>query len=130
LPQPRLGLSGPLQDLITAAIDVSDGLVADLGHICEQSGIAAEVSLADLPLSPPVQMLISAEPNLAETVITGGDDYELLLAGRDESAIERIAERFGVAITPIGRFVAGRGVSVTDLDGRPMTLSKSGYRHM
>ncbi|MDF2781719.1 MAG: thiL, partial [Geminicoccaceae bacterium] len=74
LPQPRLALGQTLRGLASAALDVSDGLLADLGHILETSAVGAEIHAAALPLSPAARAL----PGVREAALAGGDDYELL----------------------------------------------------
>ena len=125
-PLPRLALGLALRGLATACIDVSDGLLADLGHILETSAVGAEIDLAAVPLSAADA---GREDRLA--AIAGGDDYELLFtvpADRlDELAAA--ANRGGVALHAIGRIVTGSGIVVRDEDGGPVTTERSGYRH-
>src|SRR5205085_7709162 len=78
LPEPRVELGPRLAGIAHAMCDVSDGLIADLGHICEASEVGASVGLAALPLSPPARHLADADPGLPVRLATGGDDYELL----------------------------------------------------
>lgn len=131
LPRPRLALGRRLAGRATAAIDVSDGLVADLGHLCEASGLGAEIEAARIPLSEAARTLVEAGPALLERVLTGGDDYELLFAAPAAAAAElaALATELGLALTPIGRMVAGKGVRVRAADGAEMRLERAGYRH-
>lgn len=119
LPTPRLGL--PLQGWARAAMDVSDGLFQDLGHICRASGVGAVVEAGLVPLSPQAR---AAGPAWRETALVGGDDYELLLAV--PPGLERPA---GVAATRIGVFTAGEGVRVLDAAGQETPLSRRGWSH-
>lgn len=121
LPQPRLGL--PLHGLASAAMDVSDGLVQDLGHLCRAAGIGAVLDAAAVPLSPAAR---AAGPDWLATCLTGGDDYELLLAvpAQHEADMRRAAP-----VTRIGTFREGAGVEVIGPDGAPMTLLHSGWSH-
>ena len=119
LPTPRLGL--PLAGWARAAMDVSDGLFQDLGHICRASGVGAVVEAALVPLSPQAR---AAGPEWAETALVGGDDYELLLA-----APPGVDPPTGVAATRIGRFLAGEGVRVLDESGHDMPLARLGWSH-
>ena len=132
-PEPRLKLGAALVGLAHAAADVSDGLVADLGHICDASGLGAEIEAARVPLSPATRALVAREPGLIETALTGGDDYELVVtaAAEDAAALAAVAERVGVPLTAIGRMVeAGAGrVRVLAEDGRELALASTGYRH-
>jgi len=122
LPSPRLGL--PLWGLATAAMDVSDGLIQDVGHVCRASGVAALIEADRIPLSAQAR---AAGPAWWEAAITGGDDYELILAipAGHEAAIQAI----GVPATRIGRFTAGAGVQVIDGTGAPIALSRHGWSH-
>ncbi len=120
LPRPRLGF--PMES-VSAAIDVSDGLVQDLGHLCRAAGLGAEIDAARVPLSEAAR---AAGPDWLATCLTGGDDYELLLAVPPE--------RVPAAATAIGRFVPGDGVTgetvtVRDGTGAAMTLASPGWSH-
>ncbi len=130
-PEPRLALGGRLAGLASAAIDVSDGLVADLEHICEVSGFGAVVRAAALPLSEAAGHVLDAEPALRATVLSGGDDYELLFTAPEARAAEagRLSADTGVAVTEIGEIVEGQGVRVVDESGRDITPARTGYRH-
>lgn len=125
LPQPRLGLGRALIGRASAALDVSDGLVADLGHVAETSGVRIVIEAERVPLSPAARAARAADPRLMETILTGGDDYELAFTS-PEALPEAIA---GVSIACIGRVEAGTGVAVLDREDRPVTLSAGGYQH-
>lgn len=126
-PQPRLALGRALRGVAHAVIDVSDGLVADLGHILECSGVGAEIEAARLPLSAEARGV----PGALLGALTGGDDYELVLTAAPAAAgeIEAIGRRTGVPLTRIGRITEAPGLRVLDRDGRPMTLDRAGWRH-
>lgn len=127
LPRPRLGLA--IAGIASAGMDVSDGLVQDLGHICRASGLAAEVVAARVPLSHPARQ---AGPQHLATCLTGGDDYELLLAvpPDQEGALVGAAASAGIAVTRIGDFRAGRPeVMVRGPDGAPLALGAGGWSH-
>jgi thiamine-monophosphate kinase len=121
LPQPRLDLGRKIARVATAAMDISDGLVADLGHICEVSGVAAIVETARLPLSQAARVALKADPRLLEIILTGGDDYEILFTAR--------AVPGRLPVTQIGRIEKGQGVTVLDGDGKKLRFKQSGYRH-
>jgi thiamine-monophosphate kinase len=108
LPQPRLGLP---PNIASAAMDISDGLVQDLGHICHASGVGAQIDAALVPRS---QAAVAAGPEWLATCLTGGDDYELLLAVPPSNEILLTAAwaALGVNVTRIGRFVVGSQVQV------------------
>jgi thiamine-monophosphate kinase len=112
-------------------LDVSDGLLADLGHICEVSRVGAVVRAADLPLSPAARAAIAGEPELLPSLAAGGDDYELLFAAPPESSenLNRLAASIGVPITRIGAIEEGQGVRLVDAAGREIALASAGYRH-
>jgi thiamine-monophosphate kinase len=133
LPQPRLALGQMLaeQGLAHAGMDISDGLAADLAHMCAASGCGATVAVASVPLSDPLAELIAGDPALIATALTGGDDYELLLAVPSDriSAAFDAARWCGVAITEIGAFVVESGVTFADRDGRRVVLEKPGFTH-
>ncbi len=132
-PEPRLGLGAALRGIATAAIDISDGLVADLGHIAEVTGCAARIDTGRLPLSDPARALLARHPALLASVITGGDDYELAFTAPAEarSALAALAMDTGVAITEIGVLEPGPVGRVVALDpeGRVMTLASPGWNH-
>jgi thiamine-monophosphate kinase len=112
-------------------IDVSDGLLADLDHICETSHVAAIVELERLPLSPAARHVVAAEPGIQSRLVAGGDDYELLFAAPADAA-ERIAalsSQLGLPITMIGRIEAGAGVRLVDAAGQIIAVEAIGYRH-
>jgi thiamine-monophosphate kinase len=127
LPDPRLGL--PIAGIASAAMDVSDGLVQDLGHLCRASGLAAEVDAARVPLSAAARQ---AGPEHLAVCLTGGDDYELLLAvpSAQETALTAAAASAGTAVTRIGRFCAGHPkVTVRGPDGAALSLGSGGWSH-
>jgi thiamine-monophosphate kinase len=131
LPEPRTALGPRLVDLANAMIDVSDGLVADLGHIVAASAVGATVRAGAVPLSPAGQGLVVADPCHLAAAITGGDDYELLFAvsaGRD-GEVAALAAELGIAITAIGEIEREAGVRVVGDDGRPIIVGDGGYRH-
>ncbi|MDP6565492.1 MAG: thiamine-phosphate kinase [Alphaproteobacteria bacterium] len=125
-PRPRLALGQALRGLASACIDVSDGLVADLGHLARASGVGAAVELARVPLSP-----LAGAIGGPAVAITAGDDYELLFTvpTSAEARMNQAVASAGVAIQCIGRIVAGADVAVVDGEGRPLELPSTGYRH-
>jgi thiamine-monophosphate kinase len=127
LPQPRVGLA--IAGVASAGMDVSDGLVQDLGHLCRAGGLAAEIDAGLVPLSPPARQ---AGPEWLVTCLTGGDDYELLLAvpPANEAALQRAAQTAGVPVTRIGDFCSGpTRVTVSGPDGEAMALPAGGWSH-
>src|SRR4051812_47239305 len=127
LPQPRVGLA--IGGVASAGMDVSDGLVQDLGHICRASGLAAEIDIGWVPLSDAAR---AAGPDWLELCLTGGDDYELLLAvPRARTALLTAAARdLAVPVTCIGRLRSGPpDVTVRRSDGSLLALSRGGWSH-
>ncbi len=131
LPRPRLELGARLSGIAHAAIDVSDGLVADLGHICECSKVGAEVEAMRLPLSPAAQAALDADRSLRPVVLTGGDDYEIAFTAGPEAAgqVAELAAALALPLTRIGRITAGAEVRVVDDAGADVVLDARGYRH-
>lgn len=117
LPEPRIALGRALRGIATAAIDISDGLVADLRHVCAASEVSAEIELTSLPLVAGCR---------AELAAIGGDDYELCftVAPGHRAALDKLPD----AISVIGRITAGRGVTV-HAGGRAVQLADGGFRH-
>jgi thiamine-monophosphate kinase len=131
-PQPRLALGPVLRRHATSAMDVSDGLVGDFAHIGEASGVGGEIEAALVPLSDPARALIHADDTVLRSVLTGGDDYEILatVTAASASAFMADAAEVGVPVTRIGRVVeGGPEVVVSGVDGRPLELSNGGHTH-
>lgn len=130
-PTPRNALGQALVGIASSAMDVSDGLVADLGHIAEQSGVGADIDGASLPLSDAAAGVLAEEPDLLLRVLTGGDDYELLFTAPPdrEPAITNAAAAAATQVTRIGLVRAEPGIVVRDRAGEPLSLSETGYRH-
>ena len=129
-PTPQLAAGSALRDLAHACIDVSDGLIADLGHICTASGVGAEVDASLLPLSPSL-IAIYDDASAQQFALTGGDDYELCFT----VPMNRLADvqsdlsRLGCGVTRIGRIVEGQGVSVRGVDGQWLETEQAGWNH-
>ena len=122
-PEPRVAEGQALRGIASACIDLSDGLVADLGHLCRASGCGARLQAERIPLSPGVRSGI-ADP--WALVLGGGDDYELCFTVPPERLPDLKAS--GVTSTCIGELVAGEGVVVFDREGRPLPPVK-GWDH-
>jgi thiamine-monophosphate kinase len=130
LPTPRVELGLALRGVASSAIDISDGLLGDLGHILERSRVGATLQFAALPTLPVLQAYLH-EAVARECVLAGGDDYELCFtapaARRD--AVEGAAQRAGVAVTRIGTITAETGLAVIGGDGQPLQFDQTGYDH-
>ncbi|KIL98790.1 Thiamine-monophosphate kinase [Paramagnetospirillum magnetotacticum MS-1] len=133
LPHPRVSLGPRLLDLAHGAMDVSDGLVQDLGHLCRASGLAARIEAARIPLSPAAAAALELDQSLLASVLTGGDDYELLFTASAEAAetLADLSSQLGVALTGIGRVEPGDTgkVTVIGADGREIPVVQGGWRH-
>jgi thiamine-monophosphate kinase len=134
LPHPPLAFARALQDSAysRAAIDVSDGLLADLGHLCRASQVAAQVEVAQLPLSAAAARLLAQEgESLWQRLLAGGEDYALLFTAAPsvKGHIEQLAAECGVQISQIGEVVAGSGVTVRR-EGEELTLAGTGWDHL
>jgi thiamine-monophosphate kinase len=127
LPRPRLALGEALRGIASAAIDVSDGLVADLGHILEVSGVGAELRADALPLSPAAHDL----PGARDAALSGGDDYELLFTAPPtrRGQIDALSGRLELPLTRIGAIHAEPGLHVLDEAGRAVLVAKAGWQH-
>ena len=136
LPQPRVAVGPRLIGAATAALDVSDGLVADLRHLCETSGLDAVVDEADVPLSEAARAALHVKPSVMDAILTGGDDYEIAFAAPSGAAgrVAAIAHETGVPITRIGRLLPPNGgqggdVRVTGSDGKSRQFVSRGWAH-
>ena len=131
LPQPRMALGPRLIGIATAMMDISDGLIADLGHICSVSAVAARVEAARLPLSAAAQAALATEPDLLQAVLGGGDDYELLFTApaSAKTALAEVSREVGVPVTMVGRIEAGQGAQVRDAAGHTIEVRTAGYAH-
>ena len=131
LPQPRVALGMALRGLASAAIDLSDGLLGDLGHVLQRSGVAAVVNVDALPRSA----VLAAQPRALqhECLLAGGDDYELLFTApaHQQAALRAAADSAGVAVTRVGDVVAAATPSlrVVDGQGRPVAAPWRGFDH-
>ena len=124
-PEPRVALGVALRGITASAIDVSDGLAGDLGHILERSAAGAEIDLARIPAPAWLRARLAAAATrdfALGCVLAGGDDYELCFTARpeQEARVREAGRSAGVAVTPIGRIVAGAGLVVRDDGGQPL----------
>tara|TARA_R110002072_G_scaffold5008_2_gene33857 strand:+ start:1123 stop:2109 length:987 start_codon:yes stop_codon:yes gene_type:complete len=134
IPPVRSELVDLLRDHASAALDISDGLLADAAHIADQSGVALKIELNSILVSDAADHWLSGEkdkPVARIRLATSGDDYEILFSCRPDAWPElmRSAIRFDVPITRIGRVVTGQGVRVLDEDGKPLDIAKAGFTH-
>jgi thiamine-monophosphate kinase len=129
-PTPRVALGQALRGLATAAIDVSDGLLADLGHICSLSKVGAVVELASIPLSAIGARHVASDAG-RNAIVAGGDDYELCFTAHPNSreSIQDLTKVLDVPLTRIGQVKRGKGVSLVGTDGKPVKIDGRGYDH-
>lgn len=129
-PQPRIAIGESLRGRASACIDVSDGLVADLGHIARASGVGIEIESASIPASSSFLAAVAADRRSA-LQLAGGDDYELAftVAEGEVDAVLGALRAGGAQATRIGRVVRGSGICVLDRDGNAMDLPRGGWEH-
>jgi len=130
LPEPRTLLAGAVLNHAAAAMDVSDGLAGDLAKLCRASSLRADIDVSRVPLSDAARAAIAAAPALLETVLTGGDDYEIVLTLAPDkfAAFRGAAAAAGVAVTEIGRVQAGEGARFTH-QGKALEFARPSYSH-
>jgi thiamine-monophosphate kinase len=131
VPEPRLALGQGLVGIAHACMDVSDGLVADLGHVCDCSGLGARITAAALPVSPAARRALTGNPLLINAVLAGGDDYELVFTAPAEArdAVAAVARAAGINVARIGTMIAGQGVEISDAEALRVELKTGGYSH-
>jgi thiamine-monophosphate kinase len=129
-PTPRVALGQALRGLATSAIDISDGLLADLTHICRLSGVGATVDLPAVPVSS-IGAKHLGTPQGRTAIVSGGDDYELCFTAHPNSrdSIEELADVLGHPLTRIGQVKRGKGVSLLGADGKAVKVDGRGYDH-
>jgi thiamine-monophosphate kinase len=132
LPEPRVGMARLVRDNASASADVSDGLVADVGHIAEASGLKALINLEALPLSRAARAWLHKRVDQGQALLdlaTGGDDYEIVCCARADRAetMIRAAQDHG-DLTVVGHLVEGEGVAVSYM-GDPIKFQRAGWRH-
>ena len=127
-PTPRVAAGQRLSGVVHACIDVSDGVLADVGHVCERSGVGAEIRMADLPCSGELATMPASR---RWPLQTGGDDYELCFTAspHHREQIVQALDFTEVSATRVGRIVAGQGVVAFDAEGTPWQPASSGYTH-
>jgi thiamine-monophosphate kinase len=131
LPQPRNALSEAVRAHASAAMDVSDGLAGDFAKLCRASQVAADVTVARVPLSEAAQAAVAADPAMLETALTGGDDFEIVCtvpAAKAES-FRAAAKAVQVAVNEIGEIKAGEGVRFMDSQGQALSFKRASFSH-
>lgn len=128
-PAPRLYESALIREFASAALDISDGLVADLQHICDASDVGAIIDVENLPLSPALQA-INNQAQAWEWALSGGDDYELCFTVAPEKMadIAMLIAQGKLNATVIGEIIPGSKV-ICEYEGEPFVLANTGYQH-
>ena len=131
VPEPRLSLGRRLRGIAHAAIDVSDGLLADLGHIAQSSKVRVVVDAERIPLSASFKTVVGHDTAAAIRAATSGDDYEIAFTCSAAGArrLPAIVRASGVRVTEIGRVERGRGVVLLDSGGQPHKIARPGWQH-
>ena len=131
VPQPRNALAEAVRIHASAGMDISDGLAGDFGKLCRVSGVAADVDVARLPLSEAARAVIAANPDAVESVLTGGDDYEIICTVPPAKAgsFQAAAGAANVAVSEIGEIKAGEGTRFIAADGRALAFKRASFSH-
>lgn len=131
LPQPRNALAEAVRTHASASMDVSDGLAGDLAKLCRVSQVAAEIEVARVPLSDAARAVLAADPTMGETALSGGDDYEIVCTVPQAKAesFRAAAQAAQVAVTEIGRIVAGEGARFLDANGIALAFKRASFSH-
>jgi thiamine-monophosphate kinase len=132
LPQPRNAIAEALRRHANAAIDVSDGLAGDLAKLARVSGVGAAVAVERVPLSPAARTVLAAEPQMIETILTGGDDFEVVAAvpGDQVDDLRAEAAAAGVALTEIGIVETGpHQARFVAANGKTLAFKRPSYSH-
>jgi thiamine-monophosphate kinase len=131
VPQPRNAVAEAVRRYANGAMDVSDGLAGDLGKLLRESGVGAEIEAARVPLSRAARHVLDADPTALETILTGGDDFEVLATVPPQklARFQAAARRAKVPVTEIGRVTAGEGARFIGPDGRELTFGRASFSH-
>jgi len=133
-PIPRLGLGGALAGVATSAIDVSDGLLADAGHLATQSKVGIQIDLDSIPLSVNLSAWLSGKRNRQSALldaISFGDDYEIAFTAPKSMrrSVEMASNVTKTPVTRVGKVMSGDGVALIDPHGNAIGFDKSGFDH-
>lgn len=130
-PMPRVAIADGISNYARAAVDISDGLIADLGHVCSTSGVGAKIELESIPFTDDTRALVDAGVISVQDLLIGGDDYEIAMAldPAHIDAFKTLAAEKGVELSVIGSFCEGQGVEVLDEDGKALEFKRTGWTH-
>jgi thiamine-monophosphate kinase len=131
IPEPRNALAEAVRMSASASMDVSDGLAGDLGKLCRASGVGAEIEVARVPLSKAARAALVADPAAIETVLTGGDDFEVVgtIPPTGLDVFLMAARAVGVPVTAIGLVTTGNAARFLGPDGRPLRFARASFSH-
>ncbi|QXK93616.1 thiamine-phosphate kinase [Neoehrlichia mikurensis] len=133
LPNPRLdlGLYINNNNIASSCIDISDGLIQDIEHICQSSHVEANIYINKIPLSKEAKIILNNNPQLLDTILTGGDDYELAFTShpKNDIKIKDLSSKIGIKITQIGYLSNGCNINIYDHNNQKITLKKKGFQH-
>lgn len=130
LPRPRTILGSSLVGVATAAADISDGLMADLGHIVNASAVGAKIECERFPISQEAGQIVMDRSDLVSLAATGGDDYELVFTAQEDQVSAFLSDWSGVTVTRIGSITEGRGVQAVDSRGETVSFAQAGFQHV
>lgn len=125
-PVPKIELGLALRGYAHAAIDISDGLIGDLGHILKASAVGATLFVEQIPLSATLKKIISLE-KARRWALEGGDDYELCFTAKKTAALQKIAKQY--SCVPIGRIESKKGLRICNDQGQRLSIPNQSYRH-
>lgn len=130
-PEPRLLLGQSLRGIATSAIDISDGLLADIAQLAEASGLGARLTRHAIPLWPDLEAAIAFNDGAWDFALSGGDDYELAFTAPpcERPAIAALAKQLDLPLTRIGEMVEGSGIALIDANGEALPLPHTGWEH-
>ena len=130
-PIPQILLGPKLSGHVNSAIDVSDGLIGDLDHICETSKLGANIQITDIPISRAASIIVTEKPHYLDLILSGGDDFELLFtADKSFRAVAKsLIKTLGVNLTKIGVMVSRRSIEIFDENGNKYFIQNNGYTH-
>ena len=131
---PRLELGKRLVGIATSAIDLSDGLISDLGHVCSASNVSARIIIDEIPISKAAEKIVLDDSKIIRNLITGGDDYELIFTvpSNKSGIVDNLSVELGVNLTKIGEIIKknnSQSVATFDLSGNMIIFEKTGFRH-
>ena len=131
VPNPPAGFGTQLSKFASSALDVSDGLLGDLQHLCDASGVQGVIERDIIPLSVEVTQLVCDRPELWANVLAGGDDYQILFTVEPERVelLTSVSAETNTSVTRIGRIIDGQGVCLFGSNGERVEIAESGFSH-